>query len=138
MSSMAMDGSRVLLSTAMFQTTSVTGSPAAAAETIIATLVLPVGIRAEQRVFLIGWGTWTVGTSGTSSRVRLRQTNVAGTTVADSGLLNSAAGVVFGPSIIGVDQPGAQNNFTYVMTLTIAAGAAASTVSAVGLVALIV
>ena len=138
MSSMAMDGSRVLFGSAFFQTVAVTGSPALAAETIIATLTIPSNIRADQRVFLFGWAAFTVGTSGTSVQLRLRQTNVAGTSFAASGLLNVTAANLVAPSIIGIDTPGLQNNIVYVMTLIVTAGAAVSTVSAVGLVGLVV
>jgi hypothetical protein len=138
MSSMAMDASRVLLSSAFFQTTSVTGSPAAAAETIIATLTIPQNIRADQRVYLFGWASLTVGTTGTALTYRLRQTNVAGTVVAASGALTAVAANLVAHPIIGIDSPGLQNNFVYVLTLLVTGGSAPSTVSAVGLVGLVV
>lgn len=138
MSSIAMDASRVLLSTALFQTAAVTGSPAAAAETIVATLALPTNIRADQKVYLLGWMSLTVGTNGTALTVKVRQTNVAGTVVATSGAEGASAAALVSRSIIAVDTPGLQSGFTYVMTLTVTAGSAASTVSAVGLVAVVV
>lgn len=138
MSSIAMDASRVLLSTALFQTAAVTGSPAAAAETIVATLALPTNIRADQRVYLLGWMSLTVGTNGTALTVKVRQTNVSGTVVATSGAEGATAAALVSRSIIAVDSPGLQSGFTYVMTLTVTAGSAASTVSAVGLLAVVV
>lgn len=138
MSSIAMDASRVLLSTALFQTTAVTGSPAAAAETVVATLALPTNIRADQNVYLLGWMTLTVGTNGTALTVKVRRTTVAGTVVATSGAEGATAAALVSRSIIAVDAPGLQSGFTYVMTLTVTAGSAASTVSAVGLVAVVV
>lgn len=133
-----MDASRVLLSTALFQTAAVTGSPAAAVETIVATLALPTNIRADQKVYLLGWMSLTVGTNGTALTVKVRQTNVSGTVVATSGAEGATAAALVSRSIIAVDTPGPQSGFTYVMTLTVTAGSATSTVSAVGLVAVVV
>ena len=138
MSSIGMDGQRVQLGSSIFRTIAVTGSPAAAAETIVATLVLPVGIRADQNVMLDGWAAFTVGTNGTAIQLRLRQTNVAGTVVAASGALGATAAALIAPNISGSDAPGAVNNQTYVMTLTVTAGSATSTVSAVFLRAMVV
>jgi hypothetical protein len=138
MSSIAMDGARVFYQTSMFQTTTITGSPALAAETIVATLVLPVVIRADQRVFLFGWSAYTVGTTGTNSIVRLRQTNVAGTIVASTGSLTTAAASLQSPCIVSTDAPGLQSAFTYVMTLQVTAATAASTLTAVSLIALVI
>jgi hypothetical protein len=89
-------------------------------------------------VFLFGWHAFTVGTSGTAVTTRIRQTNVAGTVAATSGGVIAVATNLLSPSIIAVDSPGLQVTFTYVMTLQVTAGAAASTVSAVGLIALVV
>lgn len=133
-----MDASRVFFQTAVFQTTAITGSPAAGAETIVATLPIPANIRADQRVYLLGWLAFTLGTTAASFGVRIRQTNVAGTTVANSGSVTGVAASLFAPSIIGIDSPGLQNSFTYVMTLIANSGSAASTVSAVGLIALLI
>lgn len=112
-------------------TTVVTGSPALAAETIIATLTLPnfgdpaimAGIQLE------GWAAYTVGTSGSAVNLRIRQTNVGGTVVQNSGALTRAAASLQADSITGVDlTPGIG---VYVMTMQVTAGAAVSTVSAV-------
>ena len=62
---------------------------------------------------------------------------LAGATVATSGAESATAAALVSRSIIGVDTPGAVNNPTYVLTLTVTAGSAASTVSAVGLIALV-
>lgn len=138
MSSMAMDGSRVFFQTAFFQTLAITGSPALAAETITATLVIPQNIRADQRVYLFGWQAFTVGTSGTAITARIRQTNVAGTVVQSTGGVIAVATNLLAPTVIGSDAPGLQGTFTYVLTLQVTAGAAVSTVSAVALIALVV
>jgi hypothetical protein len=70
-------------------TTTVTGSPALAAETIIATLNL-TGFSDTpliSGVDLSGWAAFTVGTSGSAVTLRLRQTNAAGTLISSSGAL---------------------------------------------------
>jgi hypothetical protein len=128
------------LSPRIVDTVAITGSPAAAAETIVATLNLPSfgGPTVVQKVYLDGWVSFTVGTSGTAVTLRLRQTNVSGTVIATSGALTggiAAAGLV-AQDIAGSDAtPGVG---TYVLTLQVTGGAAASTVSAVSLRAIIV
>ena len=116
-------------------TTTVTGSPAAAAETIVATLTIPSfnEIAVVTGIRLRGWLAFTVGTNGVSARVRLKQTDASGTTVADTGLTTVTAANLLEMSINGTDlAPGIGK---YVMTLIIGSGSAASTVSAVSLAA---
>lgn len=128
------------LSRRVVDTTAVVASPALAAETIIASLAIPdFGLTPiTQKVYLQGWAAFTVGTSGTAAQLRIRQTSVAGTVVAASGALTGgiAAAALVAQDIAGSDAtPGVG---TYVLTLQVTAGAAASTVSAVQLLALIV
>jgi L,D-peptidoglycan transpeptidase YkuD (ErfK/YbiS/YcfS/YnhG family) len=128
------------LSPRFVDTTTITGSPALAAETIIATLVLPSfgDPTVVQKIYLQGWAAFTVGTSGTAVTLRIRQTNVAGTVIQTTGALTAgiaAAGLV-AQDVSGSDAtPGVG---TYVLTLQVTAGAAVSTVSAVQLLAQIV
>jgi hypothetical protein len=122
----------------IFTDITVDASPAAAAETIIATVGPISPLRADQSVVIFGWCSYTVGTSGVSGRLRIRRTDASGATKADTGLLTRTAGNLVDDSIIAVDALGAVGNQVYVMTLTIGSGAAASTVSAVALVAVIV
>lgn len=119
-------------------TSAVTGSPALAEEAIIATLVLPTDVAVEHGVVVIGWAAWTVGTSGVSSTLRLRQTNASGTVVKSSGALTTAAASLQAHSIVGVDASPGTHGQTYVMTLQVASGAAASTVSSVELLAFVI
>ena len=121
-------------------TTAITGSPALAAETIIATLNLTgfADTAILSGVELSGWAAFTVGTSGTAVTMRLRQTNVAGTVVATTGALTGgiAAANLVAQDIEGFDAlPGVA---TYVLTLQVTAGAAASTVSATKLRAILI
>jgi hypothetical protein len=116
-------------------TTAITGSPALAAETIIATLTLPQfgDPTVVSGIDLSGWATFTVGTSGTAVTLRIRQTGLAGTVIVTSGALTGgiAATNLVAQDIEGFDA--APGIGVYVMTLQVTAGAAASTVTAVKL-----
>lgn len=121
-------------------TTTVVASPALAAETIIASLTLNTDEVIASGVMLRGFAAFTVGTSGTAVTLRLRRTNVAGTVVATTGALTGgiAAGNLVAETILGFDTGAATTGQVYVLTLQVTAGAAASTVSAVELDALVV
>lgn len=122
-------------------TTTVVASPALAAETIIASLAIPAfgDTPILSGVLLQGWAAYTVGTSGTAVQLRIRQTNVAGTVVVATGALTGSqhgAGILSADDIQGFDAaPGVA---TYVLTMQVTAGAAASTVSAVLLAATVI
>lgn len=119
-------------------TTTVGASPAGSAETVIGTLVIPSfgDTQILSGVSLTGWAAYTVGTSGTAVTLRVRQTNVAGTVVASTGALTRAAASLNADDVQGVDAtPGVG---TYVLTMTVTAGAAASTVSALLLRAIVI
>ena len=119
-------------------TATVAASPSAATETVIASFVLPTDVVVEHGVLVFGFAAWTVGTSGTTSTLKIRQTGTSGTTIKATGAETSAAGVVLSRAIMGVDSAPALTGQTYVLTLTIANGAAASTVSAVELIAIVI
>src|SRR6266702_6820389 len=78
------------LSARFVYTTTVVASPAASAETIIASLTLSANIAAMTGVDLSGWAAYTVGTSGTAVQLRIRQTNASGTTVGATGALTGS------------------------------------------------
>jgi len=125
-----LDGRAVNLAGRLAYSVAVAGSPAAAAETVIATVAVPTNVQTFQAVELEAWAAFTVGTSGVTAEMRIRQTNVNGTVVADSGLATVTAGNLYERSIIGADAaPGPGQ--VYVLTLQVGSGAAASTVSAV-------
>jgi hypothetical protein len=128
------------LSSRVAASSGVVASPAAAAETIIATVTVAELESIAVGIILLAWAAFTVGTSGTAIRLRLRRTNVAGAVVADSGALTGgvAAAALVAPSILGIDAGPTLPNQVYVLTLTVTGGAAASTVSAVGLTAIAV
>ena len=122
-----------------FQSTqAVAASPALAAETIIGTLNI-AGFGDTSVVSGIqfdGWAAFTVGTSGVSATLRIRQTNVSGTVVATTGALTVTAANLVQINVQGFDAaPGVG---VYVLTLQIGSGAAASTVSALSLQGIVV
>lgn len=119
-------------------TTTVAASPTDATETVIATLTLNTDETIEEGVHLEGWAAYTVGTNGTSGRLRIRRTNVNGTTVADTGACTRTAAQLVEQSIRGLDTGAAVTGQVYVLTLTVGAASAGSTVSAVALEGLVV
>ena len=134
-------GALVDLSPRIFDTTTVQGSPiAAAAETVIATVNVPNfgSVSIQSKVFLAGWAAFTVGGSGTAATLRIRQTNLAGAVVVTTGALTAgiAAAALVAQDVSGSDPtPGVA---TYVLTLQITAGATNTTISAVQLLGLAV
>lgn len=134
------DSAGIDLSARVQVTTTVAASPSAGTETVIATLTLArfSDLAVISGIDLSGWAAFTVGTSGVSVRMRIRQTNVSGTVVADTGALTGgvAATNLLGQDVEGFDAaPGVG---VYALTLTIGSGAAASTVSALKLRAIVV
>lgn len=121
------------LSTRFVASVAVVASPTAAAETIVASVALPSGINIGQGVQLQGWVAYTVGTAGTAVQLRIRQTSVSGTVVANSGALTGSqhgAGILSADDINGFDTaPGDAQ--IYKLTMQVTAATAASTVSAV-------
>lgn len=108
----------------------VDASPAAAAETIIATLTLTgfADTPVLSGVLLNAWAAYTVGTSGTAVTLRIRQTNVSGTVVATTGAMTKTAASLYADDVNGFDAGAGVG--VYVFTMQVTSGAAASTVSA--------
>lgn len=115
--------------------TTVVASPSAATETIIAQISLTGDVATQRSVIVRGFAAFTVGTSGTAVRLRIRKDNVSGTVIGDTGALTGgiAAGNLVVENVAGVDTSPSNTGQVYAMTLTVTAGAAASTVSAVEL-----
>lgn len=118
----------------------VVASPALAAETVIGSLSISENEQVVSGILLDGWAAFTVGTSGASARLRIRETDINGTVVADTGA--TTGGIAAGNLVIldahGQDVVSNAGGRTYVLTLQIGSGAAASTVSAVSLKATVV
>ena len=131
------DGRGINLSNRYAHSAAVVASPAAGAETIIATITLPSQVQTFSAVRLTGYAAFTVGTSGVSAELQIRQTDTSGTALVTSGALTVTAADLVGLAVLGFDiVPSAGQ--VYVLTLTVGSGAAESTVSAVALDALIV
>jgi hypothetical protein len=123
------------------RTSTVVASPTDNTETIIASITLNDNASPAAGVELIAFAAFTIGTNGTAGNLKIRRTDASGTTVVATGLLTAgvwaatqlaelyAAGFDTGPTLPGQ---------VYVATLTVTAGSAASTVSAVYLRALTV
>lgn len=120
----------------------IVASPALAAETVICQVTgLDLTVPIALGVIAFGWVAFTVGTSGTAYTLRVRTgvTAGAGTVIQTSGAVTRgiSAGVLCDEDIQGVDTTivaGAADSSSYCLTLQVANGAAASTVSAVSLV----
>jgi len=129
------------LSQRFFGTATVAASPAAATETIIGSLTVTGDIAVISKVYLFGWAAFTVGTTGDAATLKIRQTDASGSTKASTGATN--AGVLAGAQLttlaaIGLDTAPTLPGQVYVLTLTVANAVAASTVSGLGLVAVVV
>jgi hypothetical protein len=110
--------------------TTVDASPAAAAETVIANITLSGAPPLASGIKIVGWAAYTVGTNGTGGTLQIRQTNIAGTVVATSGAVTRTAANLVEQTVTGFDAAPAAGR-VYVLTLTVAAASAPSTVSAV-------
>lgn len=126
------------LSPRIFRSATVAASPAAATETIIASLTLNQDIAITTGVLLIGWAAFTAGTNAVGGQLKIRRTDASGSTVKDSGAVTVVATKLYSPDIVAFDAFQAAPGQVYVLTLTMASGSAESTVSAVTLIAIAV
>jgi hypothetical protein len=132
------DAAHLDLSPRIFHSQTVAASPAAATETTICTVTIANDLAVTKGVYLFGWCAFTMGTSGVSATLKLRQTDTSGTTIRTSGAVTGVAAALYNPAILGVDTAPGSAVQVYVLTLTIGSGGAVSTVSAASLVALVV
>lgn len=121
------------------QSSAVAGSPALAAITSVCALTIPAfgNLTVVSGVQLEGWVAFTVGTSGVSAKLDIRQTGVAGAVIATTGLLTVVATNLDAFAVQGIDTAPLVAG-VYVLALTIGSGAAVSTVSAAQLTATVV
>ena len=119
-------------------TSTVVASPADATETIIASLTLADfgNLTVVSGVRLHGFAAFTVGTNGVTANLRIRQTDASGTIVKATGAVIAVATNLLAMNVLGADA--APGIGTYVLTLTVGSGSAASTVSAVHLSATVI
>lgn len=122
----------------VFTSTTVAASPAGSTETTVCTLTVTGDIAALAGVLLMGFVAFTIGTSGTAISAQIRRTNTLGTSVVSSGAVQGTAANLTERQVIGFDTGAAIPGQVYVLTLTVTGGAAASTVSAATLVAVVI
>lgn len=120
--------------------TTVVASPSAATEVVIASITAMGDVASQRSTIVRGFAAFTVGTSGTAVTLRIRKDTVTGTTIGNSGALTGgiSAGNLVVENVVGVDSSPSNTGQVYVLTLQVTNGAAASTVSAVELDALVV
>lgn len=135
------------LSTRVASSSAIVASPATAAEVVVATITgIASDIPVMSGVFLTGGASYTIGTAGTSTHVRIRTgtTAGAGTIIADTGPLN--AGVtqtaLVSQDVQGFDTGASGGSVpavtSYCLTVSVSGASAASTVTQVNLTAIIV
>ena len=119
-------------------TSTVVASPADATETIIASLTIADfgNLTVTSGIRLHGFAAFTVGTNGVTANLRIRQTDASGTIVKATGAVIAVATNLLAMNVLGADA--APGIGTYVLTLTVGSGSAASTVSAVHLSATVI
>ena len=120
-----------------FRTATVVASPAAAAETIVASLTITEDLAVSKGIALVGFGAFTVGASGVSVNMRIRKTDVVGTALKATGAITYTAADLGALTVVAFDTAPTLPNQVYVLTAIVASGAAASTFSAVELQALV-
>jgi hypothetical protein len=121
------------ISPRMVFSTTIAASPGGAAEVTIASLTVTANAAVMSGVVLVGWAAFTIGTAGVSCRLRIRQTGLTGTVVADTGVVTRgiSAGALTNEDVMGVDTASALPGQVYVLTLAVGSATAASTVSSV-------
>lgn len=125
------------LSQRIVGSTSVVASPTGAAEAVIASIALPAGLSYAAGVALVGQVGYTVGATGASGRVRIRQNSVTGPVVADTGAVTETPANVDNHVAVGFDTAPVDAG-VYKLTLTVASAVTASPVGACGLLAVAV
>ena len=133
-----MTATEIDLSPRIIQSATVAASPSAATETTIATITLPNNLSIVNGVVLMGFAAFTVGTSGSACNLKIRQTSTSGSTVGATGATTGgvSAGNLLDMNVAGFDTA-AVGTQVYVLTLTVTAGAATSTVSGCQLIAIV-
>jgi hypothetical protein len=124
----------IVLSSRFVANQTVVASPAAAAETIIASITVPDGPLVVSGILVVCQAAYTVGTNGVSVRFRIRQTSVAGAVVGDTGAITETAANLDSTTVVGFDTAPPAGRI-YKVTMIVASGSAASTVSALTIAA---
>lgn len=131
-------GALIDLSPRVARTATVVASPADNTETIIASVTVNRNVQAVLGVLIIAQAAYTVGTSGTSVNLKIRKTDASGSTLYATGAVDIAATKLGDGCLIAVDTSPTLPGQVYVLTMTVASGAATSTVSATQIFALVI
>lgn len=136
----ALNGAVVDLTKRIAQSSTIIGSPALAAETIVATTpALDASLALMLGCFITVEMAYTTGTSASACTVKIRQgTGTSGSVIYSTGAMtggHNSAGLLVSDSAQGFDTAPAAGQ-QYTVTLQVTGGAAASTVSAVSIVAI--
>jgi len=129
------NGGALDLSPRVAQNTTIVASPAGASETIVGSVTVPSGISITLGVLVVCTFGVTIGTSGVSYQARVRNTNVSGTVVGNTGVATATAANLYTVTVIGFDTAAVAGTLEKV-TLTVASGAATSTVTPLTVVAI--
>lgn len=109
----------------------VVASPAAATETIIGSITVQRNLAVSSGIIVYGFAAYTVGGSGVSVNLKLRKTDASGSTLKATGAVDIAATKLGSGALFAFDTSPTLPAQVYVLTMTVASGAAESTVSAV-------
>src|SRR5579863_4903014 len=123
------------LSLRFLESHAIAASPAGGSITTICSLTVNTDAVINKGIFVEAFAAYTVGTSGISGLLQIRQTNTTGTVIATTGALTVVAGNLVAASCQGIDTAGVIPGQVYVVCLTVGSGAATSTVSSVSLYA---
>jgi hypothetical protein len=132
------DAAHLSLASRFFHSETVVASPTDNTETIIASVTIGGDLAVTQGVYLLGFAAFTAGTNGVGATLQIRQTNASGSSLVSSGAVTVVATKLYAPAVFTIDTAPGSSTQVYVMTLTIASGSAASTVSQARLAALVV
>lgn len=133
-----LNGDAVDLAGRVKRSATVVASPTDATETIVASVTLDRDPYLGLGVLLLASGAFTVGGSGVSVNLKLRRTDASGTTLKATGAVTYTAADLGALSLHVLDTSPTLPGQVYVLTATVASAVAASTFSAVELVAVII
>src|SRR5438105_15890801 len=91
------------LSPRVVDTTTIVGSPAAAAETTVASLTVSSDLVVASGILLVGYCAFTVGTNGVGTNLKIHHTNAAGATLGATGLVTATAANLQSLTVMGFD-----------------------------------
>ncbi|HVE35376.1 MAG TPA: hypothetical protein VNC18_17555 [Gemmatimonadaceae bacterium] len=133
-----LSGAGVDLSPRVQQNATVVASPSGSTETIVGSITISGDIVAAAGILVFGFGAYTVGGSGVSVDLKLRKTDASGSTLGATGAVDIAATKLGSGALFAFDTSPSLPGQVYVLTATVASGAAETTFSAVKMLAVIV